>query len=176
MLWHPPESDLALVKAGDLGGWKKRLLERHLAACEKCASEAEAFSGVTLELRGLAGALDEPPFLAARILAAVQTQAGIPVPQRQWAAAGAVAVLVLLALILIGHPAGITAPSTYQASAAADAVIGEVSSARGHQRVVLYTGSQGAAVQVSAGAGALGVSHADPATGAVTITLISVGE
>src|SRR5512133_3225192 len=43
---HPSQEILALHAGGDLGwlaGWKTK---RHVAACEKCADEVAAFSGL----------------------------------------------------------------------------------------------------------------------------------
>ena len=40
--------------------------------------------------------------------------------------------------------------------------------------MVIYTGQRRGPVEVSAGAGALGISYADPETGAITITRVSL--
>ena len=178
MFWHPSESDLALVRSGDLSGWKRRLVERHLGRCSVCCQRADSYVRLSSDLRSLAEGLAEPAWLAPRIAATAPGLDLVPAEGVRWrlAPASALALLVLLALLLLGQQAPLPQRPDYQASATPEAVVGERTGPQGRQRVVLYTGKQRGAVEVSTGSGAIGVSHADPATGAVIITRISLGE
>ncbi len=181
MLWHPSESDLALVRSGDLSGWKKLLVESHLRRCGGCREQADWYGHLSGDLGGLGQGVREPAWLAARIAAAalrLDAPALGQVGEARWsvASAAAMALMVFLALLLLGGSAALPRHLDYQASATPEAVVGEVVGPQGRQRVVLYTGKRGGVAEVSTGSGAIGVSHADPATGAVTITRISLGE
>ena len=58
---HPAEAQLALFAGGDLGRWDRWRLARHIAACEECRREAQAFREGAGELRELAGEMPELP-------------------------------------------------------------------------------------------------------------------
>lgn len=179
MIWHPSTTDLALVKTRDLPGWKQYLVERHLRRCVACSEEAHAYAELSGELGRLEqGTQEEPPWLAARILAAAsELEAGRALEAgRIWAPAAALVLLVLLALLLVGPGAPVPGGLEYQASATPQAVVGEMIGPEGRHRVVLYTGTQGGPVEVSTGAGGVGITRADPRTGAVIITRIALGE
>lgn len=180
MLWHPSEIDLALAGAGDLPGWKRGLIARHLRRCAPCAEEARELAAVAGELAALRDdGVPEAPWLAARIAAAAPAvQIARPRLAPAFAPALGIVALTAIAALLLRPPVFETPRVEVQAAATAEAVSGEVSGPRGRQRVVLYTGQRrGLGVaEVSAGASVAGVSQADPATGAVTITRISVGE
>ncbi len=176
MIWHPSEFDLALVNAGDLPGWKRYLVERHLQRCAACSEQAQGYGEVSRELRRLGQGIPETPeWLAARIVAgpthAPRQVFGIPQPL---APAAALLALICLAVLLIGQRTPLPPRFDYQASASAEAIVGELSGPQGRQRVVLYTGMRRGPVEVSAGAGVLGISYADPDTGALTITRVSL--
>ena len=183
MIWHPSEFDLALVNAGDLPDWKRYLVERHLRRCDACSEQAQGYGEVSRELRRLGQGIPETPeWLAARIVAgpthASRQAFGIPrrafeIP-RSLAPAAALLALICLAVLLIGQRTPLPPRFDYQASASAEAIVGELSGPQGRQRVVLYTGMRRGPVEVSAGAGVLGISYADPDTGALTITRVSL--
>lgn len=174
MNWHPRESDLALARTGDLAGWKKYLVERHVRRCGVCSQRADSYADLSVELRDLGQQLEVPQFLAARIVAAASALDAQP----RWkpAAAAALLALVVLALLVVGQNTPLPRGLDYQASATPEAVVGEVVGPHGRQRVVFYTGTRRGRVEVSAGGGGIGISHADPDTGAVTITRISLAE
>ncbi len=178
VLWHPSESDLALIRSGDLSGWKQSLVGRHIARCVPCARRAAAYEEIAGELRALAEPVAEPAWLPARISAAASSIEG-PVTSRVpsgLAPAGAMLLIVVLALMLLAQRPALPQRLDYQAFATKEAVGGEVVGPQGRQRVVIYTGFRGGVVEVSTGDGAVGVSRADPATGAITITRVSIGE
>ena len=183
MIWHPSEFDLALVNAGDLPGWKLYLVRRHLRRCAVCSEQAQTYGEVSRDLRRLGQDIPEAPeWLAARIAAAPRREPrhafwvprhafGIP---RPLAPAAALLVLICLALLLVGQRAPLPRRLDYQASASSEAIVGELIGPQERQRVVLYTGMRRGPVEVWAGAGALGIAYADPDTGAVTITRVSL--
>ena len=183
MIWHPSEFDLALVNAGDLPGWKRYLVERHLRRCDACSEQAQAYGEVSRQLRRLGQGIPEAPeWLAARIVAgpthASRHAFGVPrhafgIP-RPLAPAAALLALICLAVLLIGQRTPLPPRLDYQASASPEAIVGELRGPQGRQRVVLYTGMRRGPVEVSAGAGILGISYADPDTGALTITRLSL--
>jgi len=179
VIWHPSTTELALVKTGDLPGWKAWLVERHLRRCDSCASHARSYADLAWDLRQLGESTpEEPPWLAERILAAAAGPEAHDAPATvNWLVpAAALALLALLAVLLVRTQAPLPRALDYQASATPQAVMGEMVGPQGRQRVVFYTGTRTGLVEVSAGAGAVGVSHADLKTGAVIITRISLGE
>ena len=176
MIWHPSEFDLALVNAGDLPGWKRYLVERHLRRCPACSEQAQAYGEVSRELWRLGDNTQEvPEWLAARIVAAPAREPrhalGMPLGL---APAAALLALICLAVLLVGQRAPLPHRLEYRASASPEAIVGELIGPEGRQRVVLYTGQRRGPVEVSAGAGAVGISYADPETGAITITRVSL--
>jgi len=177
--WHASETDLALVRTGDLPRWKELLVERHLRRCATCSERADSYRELLAEMTELGHAtLAEPPWLASRIVAAA-THSRAPVPARAllaWARAAALLVLVLLMALLVGPRKPLPSRTSYQASVTAEAVVGETAGPYGRQRVVLYTGIRPGPVEVSASGGGIGVAYSDPTTGVVTITRIVVGE
>ena len=190
MIWHPSDFDLALVNAGDLPAWKRYLVERHLRRCDACSEQAQGYGEVSRELRRLGQGIPETPeWLAARIVAgpthASRHTLGVPrhafgIPRhafgipRSLAPAAALLALICLAVLLIEQRTPLPPRLNYQASVSAEAIVGELSGPQGRQRVVLYTGMRRGPVEVSAGAGVLGISYADPDTGALTITRVSL--
>lgn len=50
---HPHENDLALFAGGELGYFRRRRVERHVAACDRCRSEVDEFSEMRSGLTGL---------------------------------------------------------------------------------------------------------------------------
>ncbi len=179
MIWHPSTTDLALVKRGDLPSWKTWFVERHLRRCNSCSVQAESYAELAWDLRQLGqSAPEEPPWLAGRILAAAAAQELHPAVEAssRWAPAAALALLVLAGVLLVRTQTPLPRALDYQASATPQAVMSEMVGPQGRQRVVLYTGTRTGLVEVSTGAGAVGVSHADLKTGAVIITRISLGE
>jgi hypothetical protein len=54
---HPEQATLALQAGGDLGFFARWTVERHLAACDRCRDEVDAFAG----LREVAPELGEIP-------------------------------------------------------------------------------------------------------------------
>lgn len=175
MAWHPSRTDLALYRPGDLPRWKRYFVGQHLRRCGTCSQYADSYLETAEELSELGGQqLEAPPWLAARILAAA---AELPSPMTFSALAvraAAVFVLIVLGLLLVGQRSPLRPMLSYQASATPDAVVEESAGPFGQQRVVFYTGVRGGVVDVSATPGGIGVSQADPATGAVTITRIAV--
>ncbi len=176
MIWHPSESDLALLETSDLPWWKQRLVRRHVRCCEACRQKAADYAAVPQQLLGLVGGWpQEPPWLAARVLAAVaEAEPSLAAATVSWTAAGLLA-LVLLVLALIAERPPLPRRFDYQASASAEAVVGETSGPQGRQRVVFYTAGGGRA-EISGTGSAIGVARSDPATGAITITSVTVSE
>ena len=179
MIWHPSEFDLALVNSGDLPGWRHYLVKRHLQRCAVCSERAHSYGEVSGELRRLSHSVPEAPeWLAIRVLAASATPGvrhafGVSL---RLASATALLLLICLAVLLVGQRAPLPDRLDYQVFAGPDAVVGELISPQGRQRLVLYTGMRRGPVEVSTAAGTIGISYADPDTGAVTITRISLEE
>lgn len=182
MAWHPSESELALAASGDLSRWRRSRIERHLLECPECAAECEAFQRSTMHLRSLAAEAAEPPYLAPRILARAMGAQRIAAPRWSFVSAAALPALAAIALFVVGgrtpEPRATTPPSPRAAVRLepSDAVVEEIVRPEGRQRVKLYRGGQRGFTEVSAATGVMSISHADPATGAVTITRISLGE
>jgi anti-sigma factor RsiW len=50
---HPSEANLALYAGGDLPGWRRWSIERHIAACHECRGNIADFSALRTEARSL---------------------------------------------------------------------------------------------------------------------------
>ena len=46
---HPSEANLALYAGGDLPGWRRWSIERHIAACHECRRNVSDFSALRTE-------------------------------------------------------------------------------------------------------------------------------
>lgn len=191
---HLSESELALATAGDLPRWRAWLAARHTRRCAQCSEQARAFRETRAAWRALAaGTLEPPGELAERIvwraagLAAGEgrqaERSDAPGPPRRAfprtfaLQAGVLLALALLALLLVRRPAAPPAPTiAARASATPEAIVAETGTAAGRQRVVMYTGSRGGVLEVSATGTGVGVTQADPDTGAITITRLVMDE
>jgi anti-sigma factor ChrR (cupin superfamily) len=51
---HPSEANLALLAGGELRGWRRWNVARHVAGCAECRREVAEFSSVREEVRVMA--------------------------------------------------------------------------------------------------------------------------
>jgi hypothetical protein len=58
---HPVPVQIALFAGGDLAGWKRWLVSRHVAGCQECRDEVQGLRDAASQLRELADEMPELP-------------------------------------------------------------------------------------------------------------------
>ena len=192
---HPDQATLALHAGGDLGWFARRRLERHLAQCDRCRDEVDAFA-TTRQICGELAEIPEVPWnrLAAEMKANIRlgleagecVRAGDP-PLRQtpWftGARAAVAIASIAALLVTGIILERPAP---QMTAAADDITVVQATADGIQvrhgeqalRLMNPDGlePQQRALYSTDAQGSMRSRYVDPETGNVTINRVSYAD
>ena len=183
---HPSEARLALHAGGDLGLWARWRTARHVARCERCRREVEAFFGVRDTAAERAGIPDVHwASLAAEMKANIRLglAAGAcvraepsrhPVASPLFAGArAAVAFASVLALLVTGlvleHPAPRRA-SGYPEGVTVQATGSGIQVRGGGETLVLLHAREARDVTYSVGAqGSMRARYVDPDTGYVTV-------
>ena len=184
MARHPSEANLALLAGGELSGWRRWSVARHVAGCGQCQRELAEFSGLREEVRVM-GEMPEVSWnsLAAEMRANVRLglEAGECVTEPQ-SAHGAFSLRALVAcgslamLLVVGFLIEQPAPRA-TASKTAEAVLetngSGIQVTEGSQSMMLLNaGSRD--VQYQAGGSAMGARYVNSDTGQVTINNVYV--
>ncbi len=181
---HPDEATLALFAGGDLGFIARWRTERHLAGCEDCRAQVDAFSA----LREILPDLAETPEIHWNRLA-VEMQANI----RLGLAAGecvraadlplrdrplftrtraAVALASLMALLVTGVVLERPAPAVHEDGTVLQHTANGIQVGQGGQAFrLMNNGAKNVTFSVNA-QGSMGARYVDPETGLVTINSV----
>lgn len=181
---HPSEANLALLAGGELSGWRRWNIARHVAGCDQCQHEVAEFSTLREEVRVMA----EMPQLSWNSLAAemranvrLGLEAGQCVTERP-AVHGAFSLRAMVAcgslamLLVVGFLIEQPAPRAKE-SKVAEAVLetngSGIQVTEGSQSMMLLNvGSRD--VQYQAGGSAMGARYVNSDTGQVTINNVYV--
>jgi len=184
---HPSEANLALAAGGELSGWRRWRLARHLAGCVECQRAVTEFSALREEVRGMAEAPEVPwGALAAEMRANIRVglEAGecVPEPPESHhgfslrAAVACASLVMLLAVgLLIERPVPHAAEST-PGEAVLETNGSGIQVREGSQAMMLLNASARDVrdVQYQAGGSAMGARYVNADTGQVTINNVYV--
>ncbi len=184
---HPNEAHLALVAGGELSGWRRWRVTRHVAGCAECRRTVAEFSSVREEMRSMA----EMPAVSWSTLAAemranirLGLEAGECVPEhppehRGFSLRAAVACASLAMLLAVGFLIERPVPRAAE-SRSSEAVLETSGSGvqvrEGSQAMMLLNASARDArdVQYQAGGSTMGARYVNAETGQVTINNVYV--
>ena len=181
---HPSEADLALLAGGDLRGWRRWSVARHVAGCGQCQREVAEFSSLREEVHVMA----EMPEVSWSSLAAemranirlgleagecVTERAGVhhAFSLRAMVACGSLAMLLVVGFLIEQPAPRATEPKATEAVLETNGSGIQVT--EGSQSMMLLNASSHD-VQYQAGGSAMGARYVNSDTGQVTINNVYV--
>ncbi len=184
---HPSQTSLALFAGGELGVWRRWWMERHLAGCEDCRSQADGYQSARESLREAGLRLPEEfdlDRLSAEMAANIHVglaagQCVGPVAPRvlrpRWQRAVLLAPLVLpvialLALVLqFGRPHPPARGTAWVDGTVVQATADGIELKQGDRMLSLRHPGQGEVTYSVNAQGTIRAGYVDPDTGQVTI-------